>query len=339
MPWETLWYGVLLLSIFFYTVLDGFDLGVGALHLCVRGDERRRLFLNSIGPFWDGNEVWIVIVIGGLFAGFPNAYATLFSGLYTLWMYLIAGLIFRASAIEFRSKRSSVRWRQFWDWIFCGASILVALIIGLILGNLVIGIPLDSAQNYMGSSLDLLRPYPILVAITGLALFTMHGSIYLLMKLEGEIYDIVRGFVPWTVGLFLACYALLTLVTLYAMPHMSHFLSMHPLLLLCPLVSLGAILNIPFQIRLGNEGWAFLSSSVSIAFLLLLFSLGTFPMIALSTIHPETNSLTIYNTASSPATLKVLLTVVLIGVPFVLAYGVWIYHIFRGKVKIGATSY
>ncbi len=339
MPWEALWYAVLVLSVIFYTILDGFDLGVGALHLCARGDGARRLFLNSIGPFWDGNEVWIVIIIGGLFAGFPNAYATLFSGFYTLWMIFIAGLMLRATAIEFRSKRASPTWRQFWDRVFCIASILVALVVGLIVGNLVIGIPLNASQDYTGSFFDLLQPYPLLVAVTGLALFTMHGSIYLLMKLEGEVYETVRRLVPWTMGAFIGLYTILTIATLFLMPHMTLFLEHHLLFLLFPLTSLLAIINIPWQIRRGNPGWAFLSSSFSIALLFILFALGTFPILALSTIDPVTNSLTIYNTAASHGTLRVLLTVVLIGVPMVLGYGIWIYRVFRGKVKMGATSY
>ena len=132
---EELWYVVIGCAIVFYTVLDGFDFGVGSLHLFSKTDEQRRTFLNAIGPVWDGNEVWIVVVMGGLFAGFPNVYATVFSGFYTLFMFLIAGLIFRAVAIEFRSKHESKIWRQLWDVVFSAASVLVAFILGILLGN------------------------------------------------------------------------------------------------------------------------------------------------------------------------------------------------------------
>ncbi len=145
---ETLWYGVIGVAALFYVVLDGFDLGVGALHLLARNDTQRRVFLNAIGPVWDGNEVWIVIVMGGLFAGFPNAYATIFSGFYTLLMFLIAGLIFRAAAIEFRSKRESSIWRNLWDVVFAFSSILVAFILGVLIGNMVEGIPLNASQIF-----------------------------------------------------------------------------------------------------------------------------------------------------------------------------------------------
>src|SRR3989338_5440991 len=151
MPLEALWYAVIGASLLFYTILDGFDLGVGALHLFARGDTQRRIFLNAIGPVWDGNEVWIVIVMGGMFAGFPNVYATIFSGFYTLLMFLIAGLMFRAVAIEFRSKRESPKWRSLWDVVFSFASILVAFVLGVLIGNMIRGIPLDAEQNYVGT--------------------------------------------------------------------------------------------------------------------------------------------------------------------------------------------
>src|SRR3989344_4235601 len=150
MDLATLWYFVMGFSVLAYTVLDGFDLGVGALHLFARGDTQRRTFLNAIGPVWDGNEVWIVIVMGGMFAGFPNVYATIFSGFYTLLMFLIAGLMFRAAAIEFRSKQESPGWRSLWDIVFSFASILVAFVRGLMMGNMIVGVPLNAMQDYVG---------------------------------------------------------------------------------------------------------------------------------------------------------------------------------------------
>lgn len=339
MPWEALWYAVIVASILFYTILDGFDLGVGSLHLFAKGDQERRLFLNAIGPFWDGNEVWIVIIIGGLFAGFPNAYATLFSGFYTLLMMFIAGLMFRAVAIEFRSKNPSPLWRATWDVAFCVSSILLAFVLGVILGNLIVGIPIDSEQNYLGGFADLWTPYPILIGVTAVSLFTMHGATYLSMKLEGEAHDHLIRWIKPAILFFLTCYIATTAFTVVYMPHMvERFLEM-PLFALLPLFSLLAIVNIPIQVKRSNEGWAFLSSCASISLLFLLFVFGTFPMLLPSTLNPKTHSLTIYNAASSPATLKVLLLVVAIGIPLVLAYGAWIYRTFRGKVQLEHTSY
>ncbi len=339
MSLEVLWYIVIGCSIVMYTVLDGFDLGVGSLHLFARTDEERRVFLNSIGPVWDGNEVWIVVVIGALFAGFPNAYATVFSGFYSLLMFIIAGFMFRAAAIEFRSKHESVRWRKLWDGVFCVSSILIAFVLGLLLGNAVEGVALDEHQDFIGTFGDLFRPYTLLVGVTSVGLFSMHGALYLSLKTEGETLDRVRKFLVPVVDFFLFWYLVMTFVTLLFMPHMTERISGSPYLLIFPVLSLLGVLSIPYHIRKNRLGWAFTSSSVSIVLLLILFSLGTFPVLVRSTILPETHSLTIYNTASSPSTLAILLTVAAIGVPLVIAYMFWVYRIFRGKVKLEKSSY
>lgn len=322
-----------------YAVLDGFDLGVGSLHLFVKKDEDRRIFLNSIGPVWDGNEVWLVIVGGALFAGFPEVYATVFSAFYNFVMLLLCGLIFRAAAIEFRSKMPSLRWRKIWDAVFSVASLIIAFGIGLVLGNLVEGIPLDSERNFVGHTLSFIHPYPLLVGVMTVALFMMHGAIYLVMKTEGVLHQRIRKWVNNTLIFFMAAYIFTTLATLLYMPHMTTHMRQIPWLLLAPLFALLAILNIPIQLRKKNDGWAFVSSSIGIALLLSLFAIGTFPTMVRSSIDPEAHSLNIENAASSPLTLKVLLIIVAIGIPLVLAYGFYIYRVFRGKVKLGKLSY
>lgn len=336
---ETLWYAVVAISVLMYTVLDGFDLGVGAWHLLARNDHQRRVFLNAIGPVWDGNEVWLVIIMGALFAGFPNVYATIFSGFYTLLMFLIAGLIFRAVAIEFRSKRESRRWRSTWDVIFSFSSILVAFVLGILIANMIRGIPIDSQQNYVGDFLYFLHPYCLLVGVTTVSLFAMHGATFLNMKTDGETNAVVKKWINPSIAFFLFWYLVTSIATLFYMPHMLSLLMAYPFLFIFPVLSFLAILNIPYQIHKKREGWAFLSSAFSIAFLLILYGLGTYPTIVPSTIDPDLNSLTIYNSASTQKTLIILLTVVVIGVPLVLAYGWFIYHIFRGKVRIDKTSY
>jgi cytochrome d ubiquinol oxidase subunit II len=334
-----LFYLVIAVAILFYIALDGFDLGVGALHLFARTDYQRRIHLNAIGPVWDGNEVWIVVVIGGLFAGFPEAYATVLSGFYSLIMGLIAGLIFRAAAIEFRSKAESYAWRQSWDIVFCVASISVAFILGLILGNLIEGIPLNQSHDFIGTYHDFFRPYSILVGITAVALCAMHGAIYLVMKTEGEEHLAVRRWIVPSIVVFIGCYLTVSGLTIYSMPHMTLFFRNNPVFSIIPLCALLAIFNIPRQINKGYDGWAFIFSCISIALLVSLYAFGTFPTIVASTVDPEQNSLTIYNAASSHKTLSVLLTIVAIGIPLVLAYGCWVYRIFRGKVKLDKFSY
>ncbi len=339
MDLKVIWYVVLGLASIAYCILDGFDLGVGALHLFAKNDHQRRIFLNAIGPVWDGNEVWIVIMMGGLFAGFPNAYATLFSGFYTLLMFLIAGLIFRACAIEFRSKQESPVWRSIWDVVFSLSSILVGLVIGLILGNMIEGIPLNASQDYIGTFSDFFSPYSIMVSITAMSLFAMHGTIYLTMKTEGEAHETVRKWISKAIFVFICLYSVTSVVTIIYMPHMVQHIFDRPYTVIVPLIAFLAIFNIPRLVSKGKDGWAFIFSSLSIALLLLLFSLGTYPTIIRSTIKPETYSLTLFNSASSDKTLGILLVVVAIGIPLVLAYGAWVYRIFRGKVKLEKSSY
>ncbi|MES2345322.1 MAG: cytochrome d ubiquinol oxidase subunit II [Chlamydiota bacterium] len=336
---DILWYLVIILALMCYAMLDGFDLGVGALHLFTKKDEERRLFINSIGPLWDGNEVWIVIVIGALFAGFPDVYATLLSGFYDVIMLLLAGLIFRAVAIEFRSKQPSLRWRFAWDRVFSVASMVIAFGIGLILGNLVEGVPLDEAQTYLGVFGDLFRPYPVLVGFTTLTLLAMHGSIYLAMKTEDPLHAKLRPWINRSVIIFICFYLATTIATLLFQHHMVENMKKFQWLFVVPLSSFLAIINIPLQIRKGNNGFAFASSCLAISLLLSLFAIGTYPTLIRSTINPENNSLNIINSASSPLTLKVLLIIVAIGLPLVFAYGFYLYRIFRGKVQLDEHSY
>ena len=321
-----------------YAILDGFDLGVGSLHLLVKEDEERRLLINAIGPVWDGNEVWLVTGGGALFAAFPNVYATVFSGFYTAFMLLLFVLIFRAVAIEFRSKQEMRWWRQMWDIAFSISSILIAFLMGVALGNIITGIPLDANTEFIGTFWGMINPYTILVGITAVALFMMHGSIYGVMKTEGELHDKMRGWVNNSIIFFVICYVTTTMATLVYYPHMTEHFKDYPYLFIVAILNMLAIANIPREITRGKDFNAFLSSSASIAALMALFAIGLFPNIVISNPNPE-NSLTIYNAASSQKTLNIMLIIAMIGIPFVLAYTVSIYWIFRGKVKLTKMSY
>ncbi len=334
-----LWYCVIGFSVVFYVVLDGFDLGVGILHFFTKKDQDKRIFLNAIGPVWDGNEVWLVIVGGALFAGFPEVYATLFSGFYNLCMILLAGLIFRAVAIEFRSKKPSVVWRAVWDFVFSFASLVIAFGVGLVLGNLIEGIPLSENQDFVGTFSLFFRPYPILIGLFVLSLLTMHGAIYLAMKTEGELLKRIRVWAQRSIACFIVMYLITTITTWIAMPHMVVRLKEHPLTMLIAIAALVSILNVPREFSKNRDGWAFLSSCLGIFFLFALYGLGTFPNLVRSSVNPEQYSLSFFNSAASPLTLRVLLIIVLIGIPLVLAYGAMIYKIFRGKVRMSSTSY
>ncbi len=327
--------GVLLTG---YAILDGFDLGVGALHLLTKSDEDRRTVLNSIGPVWDGNEVWLVTAGGALFAAFPEVYATVFSGFYTAFMLLLFVLIFRAVSIEFRSKQKSLRWRASWDIAFSISSIIIALLMGVALGNIITGIPLGSDKEFTGTFLGLLKPYTLLVGLTTLALFIMHGSIYLTMKTEGNLQMKIKSWVNNAIIFFVICFVTATMATLIYYPNMINHFKEYPVLFLIAILNMLAIANIPREIHKGREFRAFLSSSASIALLLVLFAIGIFPNIVLSNPAIE-NSLNIYNSASSQKTLEIMLIVAVIGMPFVIAYTTIIYKVYKGKVKLDEMSY
>lgn len=335
---NSIWFALVGVLFTGYAILDGFDLGVGALHLFTRTDEERRVMLNAIGPVWDGNEVWLVTGGGALFAAFPIVYATAFSGFYLALMFLLFALIFRAVAIEFRSKRPSRRWRQTWDISFSVSSILSSLLIGVALGNIALGVPLDAQGEYAGTFLGLLNPYSILIGITTVALFMMHGSIYIVLKTEGELHDKVRNWVNNAIIFFVICYVTTTMATLLYVPHMTDVIVSSPVFFIVPFLNMLAIANIPREIHRKRDWRAFLSSCAAMLALLALFGIGMYPYLIFSQPNPE-HSLSIYNAASSAKTLKVMLIIAILGMPLVLAYTTAVYRIFRGKVKLDPTSY
>jgi cytochrome d ubiquinol oxidase subunit II len=334
---NTVWFllvGILLAG---YAMLDGFDLGVGALHLFAKTDEQRRTFLNAIGPVWDGNEVWLVTGGGALFAAFPIVYATVFSGFYLAMMLLLFGLVFRAVAIEFRSKQPAAWWRRGWDRSFAVASIASSLLMGVAFGNVIWGIPIDGAGEFAGSFLSLLGPFPLLIGITTVSLFMMHGAIYLLLKTEGDTQRMVEGWVTNTIIFFLMCYATSTMATVIYRPEMAAAIKASPGLFVLPLLTMLAIANVPRAVHHQRYGEAFLSSSCAVLGLFGLVGVGMYPVLVNA--WEPARQLTIYNASSSPKTLGIMLVMALIGIPLVLTYTISIYWIFRGKVKLDSTSY
>ena len=334
-----IWFTAFVLLTTGYAVLDGFDLGVGMLHLFSKKDDERRLMLNSIGPVWDGNEVWLVTAGGALFAGFPDVYATLCSAFYLPIMMLLASLIFRAVAIEFRSKQPMAWWRWTWDVLFSLASLWIALLLGIVMGNLIRGIPLDEHKEFAGTLADLLNPYALMVGVLTTALFLMHGSIYLMLKTEGEFHEKMRQWVNPAIIFFIMCFALMTMATLIFLPHMTDTIKERPYFFLIAVINMFAIANIPREINKGRDGFAFASSCTNIICLLSLFAVGTYPNVIRAINNPEALSLTIFNSSSSELTLELLLLFAIVGLPLVISYTLGIYWIFRGKVKLESMSY
>lgn len=339
MDLAAVWYVVLILLLAGYSILDGFDLGVGILH-CLVGSEdyQRRLHLNAIGPVWDGNEVWLVTAGGALFAGFPEAYATFASAFYMPVHLLLVGLIFRACAIEFRSKNPTKLWRQTWDVLFSLSSTVIALGLGVVLGHLIQGIPLDSHAEIVRSEFYFITPYTLLTGVLSVAIFSMHGCIYLLMKTDGVEHERIRKWANPCIISFVIAYGTTTMATLVYMPHMTLPFKTYPELFIIPFLGMLAIANIPREIYWGRDFRAFLSSCASILSLMSVFALGHFPYLIRTTL-PEGIGLDIGNASGSALSLKILLTFVAIGIPFVLSYTFVVYWVFRGKVRLDSMSY
>jgi len=333
-----LWFILLGVLLAGYAILDGFDLGVGILHLSARNNHERRLMINSIGPLWDGNEVWLVTFGGAMFAAFPNAYATVFSGFYVAFMALLFALIFRAVSIEFRGKRDSLVWRRIWDYSFFGASLLATFLFGVAAGNALIGMPINAEGVFVGSFFDLLKPYPILIGLLTVAFAIMHGAIYLYLKTEAEMQETIHRWMWRGFGFTLICYMLATIFILATQPQIARNFHDHPWAWGIIILLVLAFANIPRAIYLGRPFYAFISSSLTILFLVFLFSFSLFPNLVVSNISPE-YSLTIYNAASSGKTLGIMAIIAVIGMPFVLSYTIAIYWAFRGKTRINEHSY
>ncbi|RXG15333.1 cytochrome bd-I ubiquinol oxidase subunit 2 apoprotein [Leeuwenhoekiella aestuarii] len=322
-----------------YAILDGFDFGAGAWHLFFRKELSRRIALNAVGPVWDGNEVWLVIGGGALFAGFPIMYATLFSSMYIPFMLFLIFIIFRAIAIEFRGKEEMLWWRKLWDICYSISSIMLAFLLGVVLGNVLQGIAIGENFEYEGAGFfEFLNPYAIMTGITTLALFMSHGAIYLLLKTEGRLFAKLTFLLKKGMIFFMVSFAITTLYTLLYIPHLSDDFKSNPLLFIIPVLTFMAIANVPRLANKKNYKLAFFFSSLTISLLLVLVAIELYPNLLFSTVDPK-YSLDVYESASSQRSLGIMLLFVAIGGPLVLGYTFFVYRTFRGKVKLDDHSY
>ena len=333
------WWFLLLGGVFTgYAILDGFDLGAGAWHLFFRKEHSRRVALNAVGPVWDGNEVWLVIGGGALFAGFPHVYATLFSAMYIPFMLFLVFLIFRAISIEFRSKEPMLWWRKTWDIAYSVSSIVLALSLGIVLGNVLLGMPIGADKEFAGNWLAFLNPYAFLVGLTSLALFMMHGAIYLTMKTEGRLFAKVTILLRNAIIFFVLAFVITSTYTLIYIPHLSDRFTESPGLFIVPLLAFLSIANIPRLARRRKYRSAFLFSSLTVALLLILVAIELYPVVLLSTLDPQ-YSLTVYNSAASDKSLGIMLGFAAVGIPLVGAYTLFVYRTFAGVVQLDEMSY
>ncbi|MHB8136280.1 MAG: cytochrome d ubiquinol oxidase subunit II [Anaerolineaceae bacterium] len=313
---------VLFIGFFF---LEGFDYGVGILlPFLSKKDEERRVIINAIGPFWDGNEVWMITAGGALFASFPQVYATLFSGFYLALVLMLVALILRGVAFEFRSKRTDPKWRNRWDWAIFVGSLLPALLWGVAVGNLIRGFAIDADMNYWGGLLPLLNPFSILSGLVFVSLFTMHGANYLCLKVEGKVAEQSMKTRLWV----MLVATLLTVVFVVWAFFGTDILTKSGINGLIPAILAAiALLASDYFMWTKKNGLAFIMSSLTILFATVMVFAGLFPRILISTLDPS-YTLDIWNSASSPYTLTIMTIVAGIFVPIVLVYQIWIYRVF-----------
>lgn len=330
MDLNTLWFILITILYMGYFVLEGFDFGVGILlPFLGKDDDRRRVLLNTIGPHWDGNEVWLITAGGATFAAFPHWYATLFSGFYLPLFLLLLALIVRGVGLEFRSKLESPRWRAAWDWAICIGSFVPALLWGVAFANFIKGVPIDASMNYVGGFWNLLNSYALLGGLVSLFGFTLHGAIYLSLKTTGELVEEARRVAMRVWPLTLLVLAAFTVVT-YLNTDIVSKLGVNPGPV--PIGAVVALLVVGWFIRGRRDGWAFFFTSTAIILSVATIFLALYPRVLVSSLDPAWN-LTIYNTASSAYTLRVMSIIALVFVPVVLFYQGWSYWVFRKRIS------
>ncbi len=338
MTLANIWFVLVAVLLTIYVILDGFDLGAGVLYpFIARGEDEKSVVRASIGPVWDGNEVWLLTGAGAIFAAFPMVYAMTFSGFYLAIMLVLFGLILRAVSLEFRHRDNS--WKAVWDGAFFVGSLVPSLLVGVALGNVIRGVPMDAQGNYIGTFLDLLNPYSLLVGVTGLALLVQHGAAWISVKADGELHDRAwryRKVSFWVCAVLAVATSLATILTVSRASD-NVFGSVVGWLFL--VVFLLGVLYTIWQMYKGGELQSFVGSAIIIIGLAGIAAVGNFPDMVPARGTPAATSLTVERAASEDLTLTVMLILAVIFVPVVLIYTALIYKTFWGKTKAGDADY
>ena len=325
MELTTFWFALIAILWIGYFALEGFDFGVGMLlPVLARNDTERRVMYNSVGPVWDGNEVWVLVAGGATFAAFPEWYATLFSGFYLPLLLILVALIIRGLAFEYRAKQDDDRWRRNWDLALVVGSFIPALLWGVAFANIVAGVPLNSDHVFTGSLVTLLNPYGLLGGLVTLTLFATHGAMFLALKTDGEIRLRARA-LSWRLGLVAAVVAVAFLAWTQARTGSTGSAIAFGL---AALALVGGLL----AAHAGREGWAFVGTFVTIALAVAGLFLALFPDVMPAEV--AAHSLTTTNAAATPYTLKVMSWVAVLFTPFVIGYQAWSYWVFRKRITV-----
>jgi cytochrome bd ubiquinol oxidase subunit II len=307
-----------------YFFLEGFDFGIGVLtKLLARDRTERRVLINTIGPVWDGNEVWLLTAGGATFAAFPEWYATLFSGFYLPLLVILVCLIVRGVAFEYRAKRDDERWQRNWEHAIFWTSLVPAVLWGVAFANIVRGVKIDASKNYVGGFFDLLNPYALLGGAVTLALFTFHGAVFASLKTLGPIRERARA-TATRVGLVATVLAVAFLF--WTQSHTGNGRSLPALVVAVAALIAALVANLA-----GREGWSFACSGVTIAAVVAMFFLALFPDVMPSSLNPAW-SLTVGNASATPYTLRIMTWCAGIATPLVLLYQSWTYWVFRKRI-------
>ena len=335
MDLNTVWFILIAVLYIGYFALEGFDMGVGILlPFLGKTDLKRRVMINTIGPHWDGNEVWLLTAGGATFAAFPQWYATMFSGFYLAFFLLLVGLIIRGISFEYRSKDSDPRWRHTFDWMIAVGSFLAPLLLGTAFANLVHGVPIDQNMMYTGNLFTLLNPYGLIGGITMISVFLLHGANFLTLRLEGELRERAHR-AARTLYFVAAAMVIILAATTYLYTDILTKVGVDPGII--PIAAVVVLLATIYFINQRKEGWAFAFTGLNIVLTQVAFFTLMFPRVMISSTNPDW-SLTIYNASSSQYTLGLMSIVALIFVPIVLAYQGWTYYMFRERVSTQAES-
>ena len=310
-----------------FFVLEGFDMGVGMLHSVVGRDEAgKRAAINTIGPLWDGNEVWLIVAAAAIFAAFPGWYATMLSGMYLAILLLLVALMLRGVSFEYRGKNPADRWRDTWSRLLSIGSLVAPLVIGIALGDLLHGLPIAANHEYTGSFWDLFQGYGVYTGITLVCLCVLHGAIFIALKTTGDL--------RYRAGRLARRVAPVTALVVLAWVGWTHVTAGGGAFL-NPVELLVAILMVATWALVGShqEGWAFAATSAVIGLSIVTLFVDLYPRVMVSSTNPA-YSLTVHNSASPPYTLKVMTVIALVFVPIVLAYQAWTYYVFRKRISV-----
>ncbi|MCC6933891.1 MAG: cytochrome d ubiquinol oxidase subunit II [Deltaproteobacteria bacterium] len=321
-----------------YAILDGFDLGGAANILWCKKEEDKQVIYKSIGPVWDGNEVWLVTFGASFFAAFPDAYATIFSGFYLPLILVLVCLITRAITIEFRNKLESPRARTIYDTLFGTSSLLVLVLLGVAGGAIIKGVPVNESREFVGSFWDIVTPYTVLGGVLIASVMLLHGSFYVSMKGGEEMQKALAKSQRILFGVFLVTYVVTVSLSIFALPHVAESVEAKPIAWVAVAIAVLAVLSVLKSMLAGKPGKAFASTTVAILAHLACYVIVLFPNLVISSLNEYWN-MTVYNAASSQKTLGIMQIIAIIGLPLVIIYNFIIYWVFRGKVQAEDAQY